>query len=164
MAVLLWTTVPPAIVHSHNDGDDPAHRHEVRTPHHDHHHGHYPSDAADHAHARPAAVDRVESKTLATHCHWQLLGFWFALPTSGERGDGEENRDLAKLAIVDLADGDGLASAPGSASAQAVGESSPAAPPGFLPLASTPEGPQRQSSSTPLCDSARLERSGVLLA
>jgi len=163
-AVLAWTTVPPAIVHSHNDGDDPAHRHQVRGPHHDYCHGHDSSDAADHAHARPAALDCVESKTLATHCHWQWLGFWFALPISGERGDGEENRDLAKVAIVDLADGDGLASATGSALAQAVCQPSPAAPPGFLPSASTPQGSQRSTSSTPLCDSARLERSGVLLA
>jgi hypothetical protein len=163
-AVLVWTTMPPAIVHSHRDGDDPAHRHEVGTTHHDLHHHHDLAHASDHVHARPAALDFVESGTPAVHCHWQLLGFWFALPFSGERNDGEDERGMAKVAIVDVADGDGLASPTGIALAQAVCEPCPAASPGLVPLASTLQGPQRQMSSTPLCDSARLERSGVLLA
>jgi hypothetical protein len=156
--------MPPAIVHSHRDGDDPAHRHEVRTTHHDHHHYHDLAHASDHVHASPSASNCAESRSFAVHCHWQLLGFWFALPFSGERNDGEEERGLAKVAIVDVADGDGLASPTGIALAQAVCQPSPAASPGFVPLVSTPRGPQRPISATPLCDSARLERSGVLLA
>jgi hypothetical protein len=93
-----------------------------------------------------------------------LLGFWFALPFSGERNDGEDERGMAKVAIVDVADGDGLASPTGTALAQAVCQPSPAASPGFVPLVSTPRSPQRPISATPLCDSARLKRSGVLLA
>ncbi|MBC8869217.1 MAG: hypothetical protein H8E44_07355 [Planctomycetes bacterium] len=164
VAVLAWTTVPPAIVHSHSDGNNPAHRHEARTPHHDHQHSHDPLDAADHAHVKTAALDCVESKTLAAHCHWQLLGFWLALPISGEQGDREDERDMAKVAIVDLADDDGLALSTGSELAQAVCQPSPTAIAGFVPLVSSPQDSQRQTSSTPLCDSARLERSGVLLA
>jgi hypothetical protein len=164
-AVLVWTTLPPAIVHSHSDGDDPAHRHEVRITHHDHHHHHHNLDhASDHVHARPAASDCAESRSFAVHCHWQLLGFWFALPFSNERGDREEERGTAKVAIVDLADDDGVASPTGIALTQWVCQPSPAASPGFVPLVSMPRGPQRQTSSTPLCDSARLQRSGVLLA
>lgn len=163
-AVLAWTSMPPAIVHSHEDGDNPTHRHEIGSDHHDHHHHHGHSHTADHAHARPAVPDGVDFGTVAVHCHWQLLGFWFALPFSRERGDHEDERGMARVAIVDLADGDGLAAPTGIAMAQAVCQPSPAASPGFVPLVSTLQGPQRPTSATPLCDSARLERSGVLLA
>ncbi len=162
-AVLAWTTMPPAIVHSHREGDDPTHRHDISTAHHDHHHHHGPSHAARHAHTRPAAPNGVESGPVAVHCHWQLLGFWFAFPSSRERSDREDECGIGKVMIVDLADGDGFASPTGIALTLSVCQPGPAASPGFVPLVSTLQGPQRSTSATPLCDSARLERSGVLL-
>lgn len=162
-AVLAWTSMPPAIVHSHSDGEDPAHRHEVCAQHHDHHHHHDSSHAANHVHERPATLGLVESRTSAIHCHWQLLGFWFALPFSGDPNGGEDEGGMAKVAIVDLADGDGLAAPTTIALAQAICQPGPAASPAVVPSAPTLQTPQRQTISIPLCDSARLERSGVLL-
>ncbi len=162
-AVLAWTSLPPAIVHSHSDGDDPAHRHEAHATHHDDHH-HDSPDTADHFHAGPASSDCGESTTLAVHCHWQLFGFWFALPVSSDQRERADDRSPVKVALVDLADGDGVAAPTGISMARAVCQPSPAATPEFVPLTSISRGSQRPISATPLCDSARLERSGVLLA
>lgn len=164
IALFAWTSMPPAIVHSHSDGDDPGHRHEVRTTQHDHHHHHDPTHAANHAHAETAALDSVQSRTFATHCHWQLLGFRFALPISRGKSDRHDERDMERAGIIDLADGDGLAAPTGGVCLVAVFGSSFTAFTAFVSQVSTPQESQRQTSSTPLCDSARLERSGVLLA
>jgi len=158
--MLAWTTMPPAIVHSHVAGDDPVHRHDSHATHHHHHDGHGHSHGDGHTHGEPTVAHSVTSGAYAKHCHWPWLGLWLTLPLPEQPDDREDDHEAAKVAIVDLMDGDALVGVSVMTCVHPEGLASIAA---IAPTVTAPLRPQRSSSSTPLCDSARLERSGVLL-
>jgi hypothetical protein len=98
------------------------------------------------------------------HLHFQLLGFEFTLPEpASDQGDGESR---SKDAVPVLASGQDLlpCQTAQSASAQQVIRSSTFSSPGdAAPMQVVVSAPPPVSCA-PLCDIARRERSGVLLA
>ena len=141
---------------------DPTHRHGAheKVAHHDSHC--HDSDVGHHEHATEFNV--VSLRGSAAHLHWRLLGLEFSMPLSEEPADGGEDREMVPPTIVrtahQLASGAwvgpvsdrALPFAAVPASLAVVDESTAA---GLSPTAAT---------SIPLCDVARRELCGVLLA
>lgn len=151
-AVLVGSVMPPAIQHAHAGGDK-THDHwanKQHTPHrHSHHHG---------------ERNKVAEEQKA-HRHLHLFGFDLHLPVNespttpgrGNQSSGEE------LILVRLLDTDAAMTSQQSVERLFVTVPSLATiSPETAGL--TLQSDQRErSTSNPLCDSARCERSGVLL-
>jgi len=173
--VLTWGMIPPGFEHSHAGGEDQSHCHNARTEvasddahhhhhHHSHKHGHGPDGNHHHGdveHNPPVASTVTFPTSDVAHLHFRLFGFDFSMPLSETTDEGEENTFPPTIV-------------------RAAKEYVPTVPPGpslklfdvatLLPLANTLGGPEpvprppNLVASLPLCDSARLERTGVLRA
>jgi len=160
--VLAWGTVPPGVQHAHGGGSDGNHRHDGC--HEVAHHGAHDYDFDDehHEHGTLAEVSLLADYVL--HLHWQFLGVEFSLPVPEEPADGNDDEGTVPPAVVRLVNeivlatqarpsfGRVLLAAVCAPSTDVVRSLEP------IPL------PPNLVTSIPLCDSARLERSGVLLA
>ncbi len=162
--VLTWGTIPPATQHAHTGGSDSAHRHDDchEVSHHGSHDHH--GDGEHHQHATVPKVSLLADYSL--HLHWRLFGLEFSMPVPEEPADDTDGEGSIVPAIIrvmneikivpvtqaGLSFGRVLSAAIRAPSADVVRSLEPIArPPNLL-------------TSIPLCDSARLERSGVLLA
>lgn len=160
--VLAWGIVPPAIRHGHHEGGDRDHRHDAVARDCDDHgaHGH---KTEEHAHDDALGVSPGAQDRFVVHLHWRLFGIDFSVPVP-KNGQQDEENDDAEPSVVRLVDSvptltveiNGFAGAfPETVSQLGLDspmvESSPSRPPSLVP-------------SVPLCDRARHERSGVLLA
>ena len=160
--VLAWGMVPPGVQHAHSAGNDTTHRHgdghEVaQRASHDHR-----GDGEDHEHAATVPdVWRLADYVL--HLHWRFLGMEFSMPVSEEPADGDQ-RDRVSLATVLRVDQTVPATQAGPSFCRVLlaGICTPHADV-VRTLTPVPR-PPNLVTSIPLCDSARLERSGVLLA
>ena len=160
--VLAWGAIPPGVEHAHVGGSDANHQHDKcdEMAHHGLHD--HESDEDHHEHATVSDVSLLADNVL--HLHWQLLGLEFSIPVPEEPADGTEDEGTAVPAVV-----------------RVMNENVPAAQAGpsfdrvFLAAICAPSidvvwslepipRPLDLVTSIPLCDSARLERSGVLLA
>ena len=165
LAVVLPISIaPPGLRHTHANGNR-THQHD------DHHHGQMAQVGKHHAHPHDHENQLTPSSRHAKlwllarsvpHVHWTFLGFHFTLPISGKtNSEGEDHN--ASLAIVvptvsaivlpesRLAKSDALPRLELRADLDNrinIGAASP-----FIP----------QAESSPLCDTARHERSGVQL-
>ena len=160
--VLAWGIVPPAVRHGHEGGEDTTHRHDVVA-----HQGH---DRDDRGHSTDATSQPAGSevspavlRSLVVHLHWSLWGVDFSVPVSEDDQQDDES-NAAEPVLVRLVDSvpTPVAESNGSASIDPVtvwqlGLDSAVVPTSSL---TTP----RLAQSAPLCDRARHERSGVLLA
>ena len=159
--VLAWGFVPPGFEHAHAGGGDSDHQHDKC---HDvaldgsHHH-----DADDEHHEDAAEPDVAALMDYVLHSHWQLLGVEFSMPVPMEPADGDDEdtvppavlcvrNEILTATHAGLSFGRGLLAAVCAPSTDVVRNLEP-----------IPRSPNLVTS-IPLCDSARLERSGVLLA
>ena len=179
-AVLAATLMPPPVCHSHAAADTP-HSHapdQSNSPEHEqvagesHSHrdlghgtaNHQHGSAADGAVRPSAAADGAEgSHREAAHLHLTLIGFAFSLflPVGSDSHSLDPTHPKTLLAVVLLDDDVMRASRVELIGADGV----PAAVPGETPVAVSAASSLRVSGIDPLllCDSARCERSGVLL-
>jgi len=161
--LLAASLAPPATRHYHHvaDGDGVQHEHEA-TRHSDEGHNHHRSDCLHHF----AAEDQDRSDWVSGgwwHLHFDWLGFEFTLPEPApNQGDREAQESVEVLVLASgqewlpLQDSrSALLPSCGPATSTSSGDAAPmqagvsAVPP---------------VTCAPLCDSARRERSGVLLA
>lgn len=158
-SVLMWGMVPPAIRHSHEGGTDPEHRHDAVAEYGQEHGGHH--DGADHRHEEWRLSVSVALRAFAVHLHWDLFGVDFSMPASQ---DGEQDTRAFRSALIRLVD-ELPTLIPGGRDSQSVPWVAPAAPaPDLVAVPTSPSRPPNLVASMPLCDRARRERSGVLLA
>ncbi len=160
--VLAWGIVPLGFQHAHAGGNKPTHIHDKcrEMVHHDSHD--HESDEEHHEHATDSNVSLLADYVL--HLHWRLLGVEFSMPVSEEPVEDDVDGDAVPSAIVRMISeivpatqagpslGRVLLAVTCTSNADVVRNSDPVPrPPNLV-------------TSIPLCDSARLERSGVLLA
>jgi len=165
-AVLVWSLVPPAVQHSHAGGDDRAHAHDRADlgleAANVHHHVHQADERA-HAHSESSAA--IVAGGEATHLHFEWLGFRLTLPVDGSSGDESGEPSDPELLFVRVGRtsldqshlGTGLDKSPTHLELDAV-------PTAIAAVRFTVTSSRLPLTSHPLCDRARHERSGVLLA
>ncbi len=157
--VLAWGIVPPGVQHVHAGGSDPTHGHGERDEMaHDGSHDHE-SDHEHHDHAMVTDLSLLADYVL--HLHWRLLGVEFSMPMPEKPVDDDEG--TVPPAVVRVMNEEGLTMQTGPSFGRVM-----------LAVTCTPSADVVQKleavprlpnlvTSIPLCDSARLERSGVLL-
>ena len=162
--VMAWGILPPALIHSHAGGGDTGHRHEGRpapvevVDHHDHSHD---GQSREHGN-QPRLLDDRLFGSLVSHLHWGFLGAGVSIPVPAEdhREDrlGEQDQVLIRLTneIPILGHADNWLSAHPMSMAHAKLD--------CAVVETTPSRPCGVTTSIPLCDRARFERSGVLLS
>lgn len=166
--VLAWGVVPPGFEHAHAGGGDSNHRHDVRHNvkhqdghHHDHDAHHHDSDLAHHVH--PADIDVMVFEEDVRHIHWQLLGVEFSLPLPTTPAEGEREENVPPMVVRAMNEVvSPTQTGPPIDRVLLVGNCAP----GADVVCNLEPIPRSRNfvTSIPLCDSARLERSGVLLA
>ncbi len=161
--VLSWGTVLPSMQHAHVGGDDTIHCHtEKPTPaavDHVHSHGN-----GDHHHPPASPTEPPPSPNPVDHLHWNWLGLDFSTPFSGDPSESEKDQNNDPTALAgNFAKVESI-----SVSRQMPDEvlrnlRALSVTPIESPSPATLEvaGPE---TSIPLCESARRERTGVLLA
>lgn len=173
-AVLASSVLPPAVCHAHAGGnrhhshDEPASNDHNR----DHGHHHHVADDSDHEghdHQRPAnelPQSEAEIELTVAHLHFSIAGFDFSLPLPSDDGsNGPTSDDAGYLQFVRLTDDTTTVS---RVDLSAAVELSTPAPRAFNPSVDAAVQAARwlcarTADRTLLCDSARCERSGVLL-
>ena len=162
--VLACGTVPPGFRHAHLGGADTGHRHGDGRPQTVAHHASHEHDS-DADHREHATVpDTTLLSDFVIHLHWRFLGMDFSIPEPDEPAPGNDDEGTAPPAIVRAMDGIVPATQVGPSFGRVL-----------LAVICTPSADVVQNrtpplrspdftTSIPLCDSARLERTGVLLA
>ncbi|MFV2069935.1 MAG: hypothetical protein ACC645_23460 [Pirellulales bacterium] len=159
--VLAWGIVPPGFQHAHEGGSDTAHRHDSRHEviHHDSHH--HDTEDAHHEHATLPEVSRLGDYVV--HLHWLFLDMDFSMPVPEEPVDGGDDDGTVPTAFVRVMNEMVPATHAGSSFVRML--QAAICMPGVDVVSSLEPIPHPSNlvTSLPLCDSARLERSGVLL-
>ena len=160
--VLAWGIVPAAVQHTHEGGHEPAHRHDDshQAAHHGSHDHH--SDDGHHEHAPVPNVSLLADNVL--HLHWQFLGMEFSMPAPEEPADNGGDERTAPQAIVRTMNEEGLTTQAGPSIGRVLLSGIYAPSADVVRNSEAVPRPPNLVTSIPLCDSARLERSGVLLA
>lgn len=147
-SMLSWGILPPPICHAHEGGEDEGHSHSAFAK---------PEDRG----LNHELYERLQNSfALGVHHHWQLFGIEFSMPCDGE--DCDEDEEIGPILI--RFSGSTPANGFGGDNTQGTHLIAPQAH-GLEPTVVTDSQlrPPQATSSIPLCDSARLERSGVLL-
>ena len=160
--VLAWGVVPSGIQHAHAGGNDSTHRHGDchEAAHHDSHDHDLDDDHHDHA-TLPDASLLADS---VVHLHWQFLGIDFSMPAPEQPIDGNDDHGTIPPAIVRVANEIVLAAQAGPSSSRVFPAVICALSADVVRDVQPVPRPPNLVTSIPLCDSARFERSGVLLA
>lgn len=180
--VLASTVLPPAVCHAHAEGDRPhSHEHSHERPEsdeHDHGHGHQHDAAAvshhdEHRHHEPSEHEDERAtggiEPASGHLHFSISGFDFSLPIPSDDGsDGPlspTGHNAGYFGIVRLTDDTVTVPCVDFADLVNLSASTPLAIASLVDQ--TPQTARwlcvRAADRTLLCDSARCERSGVLL-
>ena len=157
--VVAWGTCPPAMRHAHDGGNESNHRHVVAVGQHEHGNP-GPSERRQHEAGADASAAMGEC---AVHLHWVLLGMHFSLPASPDTHDSDQVdsfdpvvvrliHDLPTISRVEQR----CVTAEFPVSEELIGSA--------VCLVPAPLSRPNPIASLPLCDRARFERSGVLLA
>ena len=159
--VLAWGIVPPGVLHTHAGGDDSTHRysnaHEVAC--HDSHD--HDSDDEHHDHATLPDVSLLADSVV--HLHWQFLGIEFSMPVPEQTAEGDDDRGTLPSALAPVMNEAVPAIQLGSSLGRVfLGAVCAPSTDVVRDLEPVPR-PPNLVTSIPLCDSARFERSGVLL-
>lgn len=160
--VLGWGIVPLGVQHAHAGGGDATHRHdncnEVA------HHRSHEHDFDDEHHEHASLPEVVPLADYILHLHWRFLGVDFSMPVPEKPADGNDDEGTVPPAVVRVVN----EIVPATQASPSFGRVLLAAV--CMPssdvvrsLEPIPRSPNLVTSM-PLCDSARLERSGVLLA
>ena len=157
--LVAWEICPPAMRHAHEGGSDTGHRHAAAADPHQHSHSHQ-ADLSPHS-------SRVDASTTigecAVHLHWGLMGIGFSLPVSPTPHDPDRLFGFEPV-MVRLVDD--LPTINPGVQWRDVADlpASPKLLSGNRRLMPSPPRWINSIASLPLCDRARFERSGVLLA
>ena len=157
-SVLAWTVVPPPVCHLHEGGAEASHDHSefARQASGD------DTRHCDAAYLRPDNVGDVTSLGMgdsATHHHWRFLGVEFYAPCDG---DDCQNAEKSKPTLVRCNVNTATIGYGGCQGTHLIASRVPGLE--SIVAVVSPFRSLRVISSIPLCDSARLERSGVRLA
>jgi len=159
IVVLAWGFVFPGVRHAHADGDKPVHRHA-----HGHCHGAHEHDG-HHVHRNEsAATDGQPLAGHVLHLHWQFFGIDVSMPVSQGSSDGADNDNSVPPVIVRAAKETLPAAKADSALGRWLQVVVCTAHVYVVRTVDPHPRPPNLVASIPLCDSARFERSGVLLA
>jgi hypothetical protein len=160
---MAWGVLPPALRHTHEGGGEKDHRHFAVAGQGEEHGHYHDRDAGHHGHEHESVAAPPVLADAVVHLHWEIFGFGFSMPAPDQSEHGDNGNGL-EPALVRLADELPTVNANGGSPARA----SPLSPPelalDLVPVTTSPSRPPNLITSIPLCDSARLERSGVLLA
>jgi len=160
--VLAWGMVPPGVQHAHAGGNNTTHRHD--DCHEVAHHGSHSHDSDDEHHEHATVPDVSLLADYVLHLHWQFLGMEFSMPAPEEPADNGDDQGTVPPAIVRAMNEEGLTTQAGPSFGRVL-LAVPCTPNADVVRNSEPvPRPPNLVTSIPLCDSARLERSGVLLA
>jgi hypothetical protein len=160
---MAWGILPPPLCHTHDGGDDGRHHHGVQAEFHSESGGHHHPHEHVNSSADVVIAGLLSPGNSTPHIHWALLGFHFSLPVPG---DGDKPDDCGSTQGVLLRPFDELQNLDlrGSPWVSVAPAASPGSARRFVCPYWPPPPPTNLIASLPLCDSARLERSGVLLA
>lgn len=162
-SVLACGITPPAIRHAHHGGADTNHCHDDGAKHDSETCHHHEPDGSDHRHEEAVGTALACLGDSLAHLHWRIFGLSFCMPTPQD-GEHDEDGGGTSSALVWLVDELPTLIQTGERS-QGVPLAAPPAPGADRVAAeSSPSHHSPPVSAIPLCDSARLERSGVLLA
>ena len=160
--VLAWGIMPLGVQHAHAGGSDPSHKHGERDEiAHDDSHDHELDDE-HHDHSIVSDLSLLADNVL--HLHWSLLGVELSMPLPEEPVESGDDGDTVPPTVVRVMNDVVPATQAGPSSCRAllVAICTPSTDVVWA-LTPAPRSPNLVTS-IPLCDSARLERSGVLLA
>ncbi len=157
--VLSWGGVPSGVRHAHEGGGDSTHQHDDfhDAAHHDH-----DCDGTYREHRNVSDVSLLADFVLHLHC--QFLGMEFSMPASEEPGDNDDGEGTAVPAIVRAMNEEGLTTQAGLSFIRVLAAVTGTPNADVVLNLESAARPPNLVTSIPLCDSARLERSGVLLA
>lgn len=162
--VMAWAILPPALRHSHAGGGDSGHHHVALETHSGPHHHHEFPHTVHHAHDDASLVAPSRLVDRIVHFHWTVFGVHFSLPAGDSDGHGDDDANTTDAVLVRLVDDLPAASLRGD---MGIGVDCCQPSKSTDRVSYTPtchSRPDNTISSLPLCDSARFERSGVLLA
>lgn len=170
-SLLAFALAPPGVRHAHDvvDGDVSKcdhgevsavsgvdHHHHRGLASHSHSHGSHPASRGN-----PQSMPRPSGGVW--HLHFAVLGFHFALSDTSPPDDGEGTAN-GELVFLHIARNSTPIPADQSASAVWLLAAVAHASPGEVVAPATETFRSPPVTSIPLCDSARLERTGVRLA
>lgn len=159
-AVLSGSLLSPAVRHAHADGNLP-HSHAADVASRDVHHAH--SGGTPHVHKSPDCVKEKLSDR-AVHCHVAFLWFDLTLPREGEPSDSQSPFGEDSVVVERVAPEIITKSVTGrTALEHLTWIPSVSAQLGEAAIAPVPQALFHPVDRILLCDSARCERSGVLL-
>jgi len=170
-SLLAFALVPPGVRHAHDVVDGGLskcdHGAEIAPPKVNHHH-HQGLTTHSHSHGGHAASDGSPQNMSrpsggAWHLHFAVLGFYFALPDANLPDDGEEAAN-GELVFLHIARNSTPIPADQAASAVWLLEAAAHASHGDAVVTVAQALGSPPVTSIPLCDSARLLRTGVRLA
>ena len=153
--------LPPQVCHAHDGEGDSSHGPQGFSKHNSHNHRHHRHDVRHQGWWISDATASLNASDSSSHHHWKLFGLEFFIPCDGENceDDGKDAPILVRFA--------GNAPAISHVGVRLHGEYPVASLKQGLDLgvaANSPLLSARSITSIPLCESARLVRSGVRLA
>ena len=160
--VLAWGIVPPGVQHAHAGGSDTTHKHDTtcrEVAHHDSHN--HESDEGHHEQATESDLSLLADYVL--HLHWRYLGVEFSMPMPEEPADGDDEGTVPPAVVRGMNEVVPTTQAGPSFCRVVLATLCTPNADVVLTLTPAPRSPNLVTS-IPLCDSARLERTGVLLA
>ena len=157
--VLAWGVVPPGFEHAHAGGHSDHQHDKCREVS---HHGSHHHDTDDEHHEHAAESDATGLVDCVLHFHWRLLGVEFSMPVPTEPADGDDEGTVPP-AVVRMTSEIVPATQAGPAFGRVLLAASCAPSADVVRNLEPIPRPPNLVTSVPLCDSARLERSGVLL-
>ena len=162
--VLAWGIVPPVVQHAHVGGNDTSHQHGNRPPQTVPHHASHEHDSDAERHEHSTVPEDSLLADFVSHLHWQFFGMDFSMPVPEEPGDDTDDEGTVPPMVVRVMDEVVPATQAGPSLCRVLCAAicTPTADVVWT-LTPAPRSPSLVTS-IPLCDSARLERSGVLLA
>ena len=154
--------VPPGIQHAHAGGSDATHRHDGF--HDAIFHASHSQESNNEHHVDAARADASLLADCVLHLHWQILGMEFSIPVPEAPSDGNHDSSAVLPAVVRAMKEIMPATQTGPSFGGVVLSGDLRLDTAVVSNLSTIPRLPNLATSIPLCDSARLERSGVLLA
>lgn len=161
--VMAWGMLPPALVHAHEGGDQAGHCHAALADLADEHSHDARSRDCQHSHHEEGIQVTPELGGLVAHAHWELFGVDVFWPVPDE-GNHEGSSRGVEPVMVRLANEPLPVTITSVAQSGLIGAAALQPALDIVHSASAPSRATNPVAALPLCDSARLERSGVLLA
>lgn len=161
--VMAWGMLPPALVHAHEGGDQAGHRHAAPADQADEHSHRDGLQGCQHSHHDEGIRVSPELAGLVAHVHWEMFGVDVSWPVP-DKGNHDRSGSDAEPVLVRLATEPLPVSVTSAAHNGLIVAAALQPALDVVRPASAPSRAPNLVAALPLCDSARLKRSGVLLA